>query len=70
MLLKILNKATSLYTFQKVISLYVQDVSAFYVIYYTQTIAVINKPMEQLEPTANPLARGRSGSFGTAQCIH
>ena len=29
-----------------------------------------NKPMEQSEPTANPLGRGRSGSFGTAQCIH
>ena len=26
--------------------------------------------MEQSEPTANPLARGRSGSFGTAQGIH
>ena len=30
----------------------------------------LNKPMEQSELTANPLARGRSESFGTAQGIH
>ena len=41
--LKILNKATKLCIFSRVISLYLKDFSAFYVIYYTQTIAVINK---------------------------
>ena len=40
--LKILNKATKLCIFSRVISLYLKDFSAFYVIYYTQTIIVIN----------------------------
>ena len=43
MTLKILNKTTKLCIFSRVISLYLKDFSAFYVLYYIQTTAVINK---------------------------
>ena len=42
-LLKILNKATKLCTFQRFVSLYFKDFSVFYVIYYTQINEVFYK---------------------------
>ena len=44
MISKFPNKATKLYTEQRVTSLYFKVFSAFYVIYYTLTIAVNYKP--------------------------